>query len=135
MLFRETSHEPLRRRFDDLVGEWLTCDGSVRAHFEQGRGQLSELGEEVRGASVQTPGMKELADRISRARTSVENWLAVDDALRNEEFPDAQVLQDRMRVANARWPLGAELPPRVSQLAQRVADYYESGEQTREATL
>jgi len=135
VLFREISHEPLRRRFDDLVGEWLACDGPVRAHFEQGRGQLSELGEEVRGAAIQTPGMKELADRISRARTSVENWLAVDDALRNEEFPDAQVLQDRMRVASARWPLGTELPPRVANLAQRVADYYESGEQIREAIL
>jgi CheY-like chemotaxis protein len=135
VLFREISHEPLRRRFDDLVGEWLACDGPVRAHFEQGRGVLTELGEDVRGASVQTPGMKELADRISRARTSVENWLAVDDALRNEEYPDAQVLQDRMRVASARWPLGAELPPRVADLARRVADYYESGEQIRDAIL
>ncbi len=135
VLFREVSHEPLRRRFDDLVGEWVSCDGPVRAHFEQGRGQLIELGEAVRGASVQTPGMKELADRISRARTSVENWLAVDDALASEEYPDAQVLQDRMRVASARWPLGDELPPRVADLAQRVADYYESGEQLREATL
>ncbi|TMA23873.1 MAG: hypothetical protein E6J87_24685, partial [Deltaproteobacteria bacterium] len=135
VLFREVSHEPLRRRFDDLVGEWLACDGPVRAHFEQGRNQLAELGEAVRGASVQTPGMKELADRISRARTALENWLAVDDALTTEEFPDAQVLQDRMRVASARWPLGDELPARVTDLARRVADYYESGEQLREATL
>ena len=135
VLFREVSHEPLRRRFDDLVGGWLTCDGPVRAHFEQGRGQLAELGEELRGSAVQTPGMKELADRISRARTSLENWLAVDDALTNDEFPDAQVLQDRMRVASARWPLGDELPMRVADLARRVADYYESGEQIREATL
>ena len=93
------------------------------------------LGEEVRGASVQTPGMKELADRISRTRTSLENWLAVDDALSHEEYPDAQVLQDRMHVASARWPLGDELPGRVTDLAKRVADYYESGEQIREATL
>jgi CheY-like chemotaxis protein len=135
VLFREISHEPLRRRFDDLVGEWVACDGPMRDQFESGRGTLAELGEEVRGAAVQTPGMKELADRISRARTALENWLAVDDALANEEFPDAQVLQDRMRVASARWPLGGELPPRVEHLAQRVADYYESGEQIREATL
>ena len=27
VLFREISHEPLRRRFDDLVGEWVACDG------------------------------------------------------------------------------------------------------------
>jgi CheY-like chemotaxis protein len=135
LLFREISHEPLRRRFDDLVGGWLSCDGPVRKHFEQGRDQLAELGEAVRGSAVQTPGMKELADRISRARTSIENWLAVDDALQNEEFPDAQVLQDRMRVASARWPLGDELPQRVADLARRVSDYYESGEQLREATL
>jgi CheY-like chemotaxis protein len=135
VLFREISHEPLRRRFDDLVSEWVACDGPVRAHFEQARGQLAELGEAVRGAAVQTPGMKELGDRISRTRTSLENWLAVDDALANEEFPDAQVLQDRMHVASARWPLGDELPARVADLARRVADYYESGEQIREATL
>jgi CheY-like chemotaxis protein len=134
VLFREISHEPLRRRFDDLIGEWVTCNGPVRAHFEQGRGQLADLGEQVR-ASVQTPGMKELGDRISRTRTSLENWLAVDDALSHDEFPDAQVLQDRMRVASARWPLGDELPPRVTDLGRRVADYYESGEQIREATL
>jgi len=135
VLFREVSHEPLRRRFDDLVSGWLSCDGPVRAHFESGRDQLASLGEEVRGSAVQTPGMKELADRISRTRTSVENWLAVDDALSHEEYPDAQVLQDRMRVASARWPLGDELPGRVADLARRVADYYESGEQIREATL
>jgi CheY-like chemotaxis protein len=134
VLFREVSHEPLRRRFDDLISTWIGCEGPVRAHFESGRGQLAELDGEVRGSAT-TPGMKELADRISRARTSLENWLAVDDALANEEFPDAQVLQDRMRVASARWPLGDELPPRVADLARRVADYYESGEQIREATL
>jgi CheY-like chemotaxis protein len=135
VLFREVSHEPLRRRFDDLVGAWVGCDGPVRTQFEQGRGALAELGEEVGSSAVQTPGMKELADRISRARTALENWLAVDDALANDEYPDAQVLQDRMRVASVRWPLGDELPTRVADLARRVADYYESGEQIREATL
>jgi CheY-like chemotaxis protein len=135
VLFREISHEPLRRRFDDLVGEWLACDGPVRERLEQGRSELAELGEEVGRSAIASPGMRELADRISRARTSVENWLAVDDALVRDDFPDAQVLQDRMRVASARWPLGEELPPRVAQLARRVAEYYESGEQSREATL
>jgi hypothetical protein len=114
VLFREVSHEPLRRRFDELVGEWLACDGPVRAHFEQGREPALRARRGGARRSVQTPGMKELADRISRARTSLENWLAVDDALRNEEFPDAQVLQDRMRVASARWPLGDELPRAVA---------------------
>ena len=58
--------------------------------------------------------MRELAERISRTRTAIENWLAVDDALAREDFPDAQLLQDRMRVASARWPLGDELPARVA---------------------
>jgi hypothetical protein len=107
----------------------------VRASLEDGRAQLAELGEEVKRSAVQSPGMNELAERISRARTSVENWLAVDAAMANEDFPDAQVLQDRLRVASARWPLGDELPERVRELNRRVADYYESGEQNREATL
>jgi hypothetical protein len=135
ILFNEISHEPLRRRFHDLVGAWTTAEGPVRASLEDGRAQLAELGEEVQRSAVQSPGMNELAERISRARTSVENWLAVDAAMANEDFPDAQVLQDRLRVASARWPLGDELPERVRELNRRVADYYESGEQNREATL
>ena len=135
VLFREISHEPLRRRFDDLIGEWVGCDGPVRAQLEDGRKQLAELGDAVRQSTIESQGMRELADRISRARTAVENWLAVNDAMMREEFPDAQVLQDRLRIASTRWPLGDELPPRGAELARRVADYYESGEQTREAIL
>ena len=135
VLFHEISHEPLRRRFHDLVGEWVATDGPLRTRLEEGRSQLAELGEEVRQSAVSSPGMNELAERISRARTAVENWLAVDAAMAGEDFPDAQVLQDRLRIANARWPLGDELPARVRELSRRVADYYESGEQTREAIL
>ena len=135
VLFREVSHEPLRRRFDELTGELVATPGALRERLEAGREQLAELDESVRRSAVQTPGMAELADRISRARTSVENWLAVDDAMMGEDFPDAQMLQDRLRVANARWPLGPELPQRVQELARCVADYYESGEQTRSAIL
>ncbi len=135
VLFSEISHEPLRRRFHDLVGSWVTAEGPLRASLEAGRAQLAELGEEVKRSAVSSPGMNELAERISRARTSVENWLAVDAAMTSEDFPDAQMLQDRLRVANARWPLGDELPERVRELNRRVADYYESGEQNREAIL
>ncbi len=135
VLFREISHEPLRRRFDDLLGGWVSNQGPLREELESGREQLAELEEQVRRSAIQSRGMAELAERISRARTSVENWLAVDDAMANESFPDAQMLQDRLRIANARWPLGEELPPRVVDLSRRVADYYESGEQTREAIL
>lgn len=135
VLFREVSHEPLRRRFDDLLGDLVTTPGPLRARLEAGRDQLAELDETVRQSAIQSPGMTELLDRISRARTSVENWLAVDDAMMREEFPDAQMLQDRLRVANARWPLGEELPPRVLELGRCVSDYYESGEQPRSAIL
>ena len=135
VLFREISHEPLRRRFDELVDAWLAEEGSLRAGFEDGRDQLAGLAESVRKSTVQSAGMSQLSDRISRARTALENWLAVDDALAGEDFPDVQMLQDRMRLAGTRWPLGEQVPPRVSALAQRVADYYETGEQIREATL
>ena len=43
-------------------------------------------------------------------------------------FPDAHVLQERMRISLARWPLRDELPTRVVELARRVDEYYETGE-------
>jgi CheY-like chemotaxis protein len=135
VLVSEISHEPLRRRFHDLLGDWVGAEGPVRARLEEGREQLAALGDDVKRSAVSSPGMNELAERISRARTAVENWLAVDAAMTGEEFPDAQVLQDRLRIANSRWPLGDELPERVRELSRRVADYYESGEQPREAIL
>lgn len=135
VLFREVSHEPLRRRFDELLGELVACEGPLRERLEAGREQLAELSDASRQSDIRSPGMTELADRISRARTSLENWLAVDDSMMREDFPDAQMLRDRLRVANARWPLGDELPRRVQELVRRVDDYYESGEQARGAIL
>ena len=43
-------------------------------------------------------GMSELAERVSRTRTALDNWLEVDDAMAREDFPDAHLLQDRMRI-------------------------------------
>ena len=79
--------------------------------------------------------MSELAERISRTRTALQNWLDVDDAMANEDFPDAQVLQDRMRIALARWPLAGEVPERVRELGQRVDEYHESGEKAKQPVL
>jgi hypothetical protein len=76
-----------------------------------------------------------LRERVSRARTSIENWIDVDDALAREDFPDAQVLQDRLRVAMTRWPRHDELPDRIRDLARRVEDYYESGENPKQRVL
>jgi hypothetical protein len=77
----------------------------------------------------------ELSERLSRTLTAMENWLDVDEALRQEDYPDAQLLQDRMRVARARWPLPDQLPARVQELARRVEDYYESGENPKQPVL
>jgi hypothetical protein len=79
--------------------------------------------------------MNELSERVSRTLTAIENWLDVDDALAREDFPDSQVMQDRMRIAMSRWPLPDELPERVLELARRVEDYYESGENPKQRVL
>jgi CheY-like chemotaxis protein len=132
--FREISHEPLQRRFDECLGEVLAAEDGLRPVLESVGVRLGELAGEVSGA-VRSPGMERLAARISRARTAIENWLDVDDALAREDFPDAQVLQDRLRVAMTRWPRGDELPARVNELARRVEDYYESGENPKQRVL
>jgi hypothetical protein len=79
--------------------------------------------------------MSELAERISRTRTAVEHWLEVDGAMASQGFPDAQALQDRMRIAMNRWPLRDEVPERVLDLARRVEEYYESGEKSDQRSL
>jgi CheY-like chemotaxis protein len=135
ILIREISHEPMQRRFDDLVGDIVSCDGPLRERLEKVHGQLDELAAEAQRSRIDSPGMGELAERISRTRTAIENWLDVDQALASEEFPDAQLLQDRMRVAMTRWPLPDELPERVRSLARRVEEYYESGENSRQRIL
>ena len=79
--------------------------------------------------------MAELSERAERAQTAMQSWLDVDDLLAGEDYPDAQLLRDRMSVALRRWPTGEPLPQRVHQLAERVEAYYESGENTRERAL
>ena len=79
--------------------------------------------------------MTQLAERVSRTQTALAQWLDVDDAMAREDYPDAQGLRDRMRIASARWPLGDELPARVLALARSVDEYYDSGEKSRERVL
>ena len=79
--------------------------------------------------------MAELADRISRSQTAIEYWLEVDESLAREEYPEAQLLLDRTRIAVSRWPLPDQLPARVRDLARRVEAYYESGENSKQRTL
>jgi hypothetical protein len=79
--------------------------------------------------------MAELSDRASRSQTAIQNWLDVDERLSAEEYPDAQMLMDRMRVAGQRWPRSDKLPERVNALAKIVEAYYESGENPRQRVL
>ncbi len=135
VFLREISHEPLQRRFVEIVTGVIHREGSIRAELEGARDQLPALTAKVQGSRIDSPGMNELSVRVSRTLTAIENWLDVDDALAREDFPDSQVLQDRMRIAMSRWPLPDELPERVRELARRVEDYYESGENPKQRVL
>jgi FixJ family two-component response regulator len=132
---REISHEPMRRSFDEIVWGIVETDGDLRESLEAALEQLRGLGEQMATSPVDSPGMSELADRLSRTLTATQNWLDVDDAMAGEDFPDAQLLRDRMRVALARWPLGNEVPGRVRELLKRVEHYYESGENLKQRVL
>jgi CheY-like chemotaxis protein len=136
ILAREISHEPLRLRFDEIVESLANhANGSLRARLATAQQELAKISQLLKERSVLSPGMSELRERTSRTLTAIEYWFAVDDALAREDFPDAQLLRDRMRVATARWPLGGRLPGRVRELAQSVETYYESGESPKRAVL
>jgi PAS domain S-box-containing protein len=135
ILAREISHEPLRRRFDELLAAIVGSVGEVRGTLEKSLVELRALREEVSGSTIESPGMAELADRISRSMTAIEYWLEVDDSMAREEYPEAQLLLDRTRIAMSRWPLPDQLPGRVRDLARRVESYYESGENSKQRTL
>ena len=135
ILLREISHEPLQRDYDDIVQSVVRCEGELRPELERAQDSLQELLGTVKQSSVDSPGMGELAQRLSRTVTSVNNWLDVDDALATQDFPDAQLLQDRIRVSMTRWPFPDEIPERVRALARQVEEYYESGENTKQRVL
>ena len=135
ILLREVSHEPLLRRVNEVVSEIIGAEGELRGVLEEARAKLAEQAEEMRGPHADTPGMLELVERLSRTRTAIDNWLDVDDALAGQDFPDAQLLQDRIRLAMSRWPIPDEVPERVRELARRVEEYYESGENPKQHVL
>ena len=135
VLFREVSHEPLQRRFNELLSDLVAAGDGLRGVLENACEKLRALADEVRASSIQSLGMSELAERISRTRTALDHWLEVDDAMARADFPDAHLLQDRMRIAMSRWPLHDEVPARVLELARRVEDYYESGEKPGQRVL
>jgi CheY-like chemotaxis protein len=134
-LLREISHEPLRRRFDDAVARVTGVEGPLRPVLEEVRGELQGLIREVRDLHIDSSGLGHLEERLSRTITAIDNWLDVDTALVEEDYPDAQLLQDRMRVALARWPLPDQVPERVRELGRRIEEYYESGENPKQPVL
>jgi CheY-like chemotaxis protein len=135
VLMREISHEPLRRRFEEILHEIKSAREGIRPRLEQAQQELVGFATKVAQSGIASPGMSELAERISRTRTAIENWLAVDDALAREGYPDAHLLIERMRVATSRWPLPEELPERVRLLSQRVDAYYQTGENPGQRVL
>jgi CheY-like chemotaxis protein len=135
VLLREISHEPLRRRFEEILSEIKSARDALRVRLEQAQQELAGFSGKVKHSGIASPGMLELEERISRTRTAIENWLAVDDALVREGYPDARLLLERMRVALARWPLPEEIPDRVQALAKRVESYYQTGENPGQPVL
>jgi CheY-like chemotaxis protein len=135
ILFKEISHEPLTRDFEEIVSRISATRGPLRERLEEALDVLAELDERVTNARIDSANMSELVERVSRTRTAITNWLDVDDALVGEEYPDAQLLRDRLNVAAQRWPRSEALPERVTQLVRAVQDYYETGENPRERIL
>jgi hypothetical protein len=135
ILFKEISHEPLTRDFEEIVGRVSATSGALREELEKALVALAALDGKVSEARVESANMSELVERVSRTRTAIGNWLDVDDALVEDEFPDAQLLRDRLNVASHRWPSSDSRPERVVQLGQAVEEYYETGENPRERIL
>lgn len=135
VLFKEISHEPLVRDFEEIVGRLATVNGPLRGELETARLTLEALGERVVKARVESANMSELGEHLSRTRTAITNWLDVDDALAGDDYPDAQLLQDRLRVAARRWPRSEALPEGIVALTRVVEAYYESGDNPRQRVL
>ncbi len=135
ILMREISHEPVRMRFEEILSGLARDPQAGRVVLEHAVAELREISSRAQASPIESAGMADLADRVARAVTALENWLAVDQTLASEDFPDAQLLIERMRVAATRWPLRDQLPERVRELARRVESYYDSGENPKRPTL
>ncbi len=139
ILFKEISHEPLARDFEGIIGRVFDTKSSergvLRDALQKGLGELASLGESVSGVGVESANMSELGERVSRTQTAIGNWLDIDDAMAGDDFPDAQLLRDRLNVAAQRWPRSPGLPEGIVALTRAVEDYYESGENPRQRIL
>ncbi|MFP6656450.1 MAG: response regulator [Myxococcota bacterium] len=135
ILVKEISHEPLTRYFEEIVGRVSAATGTLRPELENAQSSLAALGERISIGSLESANMSELAERVSRTRTAIGNWLDVDDALAGDEYPDAQLLRDRLNVASRRWPRSEPRPAQVVELTRAVEEYYETGEYSRVRVL
>ena len=107
----------------------------MRDEFKKSLDELSKLGEQVAGSGITSPSMSMLSERVTRTQTAISSWLEIDDLMCREDYPDAQLLIDRMRLANKRWPHSVEMPESVLTLGKRVESYYESGENPKQRVL
>jgi hypothetical protein len=139
IMFKEISHEPLVRDFEQIVGRVsdakADAPGALREVLERALSELAVLGERVASVGVESANMSELAERVSRTRTAITSWLDVDDALAGEAYPDAQLLRDRLSIAAQRWPSSEGVPEGVVALSKAVSSYYETGENARQRIL
>jgi len=135
IFFKEISHEPLRRCFEEEITSLSGHDGDLRERLMESLTRMAALVSKVGASGITSPGMAQLSERVSRARTAIQSWLEVDDLMSREDYPDAQLLVERMRLANSRWPNLDQLPERARKLAQRVESYYESGENPKNRVL
>jgi CheY-like chemotaxis protein len=135
LFFKEVSHEPVRRRFEELVVALSQSEGELREEIGIALDELERIGEQVASSGITSPSMSILSERLTRTQTAITSWLEIEDLMCREDYPDAQMLIERMRLANHRWPHGVELPERVGALAKRVESYYESGENPKQRVL
>ena len=135
ILFKEISHEPLARTFDEIVNRVSDTKDGLRRELETAQISLTALGERVTSGGIESASMSELGERVSRTRTAIGNWLDVDDAIVQDEYPEAQLLRDRLNVAARRWPRPESLPLGIVALTRVVEEYYETGENARARVL
>lgn len=135
ILFKEISHEPLTRYFEEIVGRVSSTTDALREELETAQASLAALGERISSGGIDSANMSELGERVSRTRTAIGNWLDVDDALAENEYPDAQLMRDRLNMASRRWPRSEAPPARVVKLMRAVEEYYETGENPRVRVL
>lgn len=135
ILFKEISHEPLRRNFEELLVALSQHGDGLRKEFKRSLDKLSKLGEQVASSGITSPSMSFLSERVTRTQTAISSWLEIDDLMCREDYPDAKLLIERMRLANKRWPQSVEVPVRILSLGKLVESYYESGVNPQERVL